>query len=501
MPQVINTNVSSLNAQRNLNKSQGSVQTSLQRLSTGLRINSAKDDAAGLAISERMTAQIRGLNQAVRNANDGISLAQTAEGALGTQSDSLLRIRELAIQSANATNSGSDRQALQAEVNQLLSEMQRVSDTTEFNGLKLFDGGFTSQTFQVGANANQTISISVEEVSTTSLGSNTLSLNNVTANEGTGSSTAATASVLTTSADNSIEAQTLSLGGNFGSQAIAIADAATAKDIAAAVNAETANTSVTATANTSATISSIADGSVNFSLATDANASFSGISATVSGGDLGGLASSINNVSGNTGITATLSTDGTSIVLENAEGNNIILENFDHGTGSETMTVTTADGQSANLTDSGTNSMVIAGTVDLGANEAFTAQSSIDDGAGSIVNADNDTDIASSKNQLASVDISTQDGAQNAIEVVDAALDSVNSIRGDLGALQNRFESAINNMASISENLSAARSRIRDADFAKETAELTKAQILQQAGISILGQANALPQNALSLLQ
>src|SRR5688572_497492 len=160
MPQVINMNIASMNAQRNLNQSQSALQTSLQRLSSGLRINSAKDDAAGMAISERFTSQIRGLNQAARNANDAISLSQTAEGALGEVANNLQRIRELAVQSANATNSASDRTALQNEVSQLVAEIDRVATQTAFNGVKLLDGTFASQAFQVGANANETISIS-----------------------------------------------------------------------------------------------------------------------------------------------------------------------------------------------------------------------------------------------------------------------------------------------------------------------------------------------------
>lgn len=275
MPQVINTNIASLNAQRNLNVSQNSLSTALQRLSSGLRINSAKDDAAGLAISERMTSQIRGMNQAARNANDGISLAQTAEGALVEIGNNLQRIRELAVQSANATNSEDDREALQKEVTQLIDEIQRVGEQTSFNGTKLLDGNFASQIFQVGANKDETIEFT---------------------------------------------------------------------DI---------------------------------------------VDTTASG----------------------LGVDG--------------------------------------------------------------------------------------------VDISGADGtaAADAIETIDDALKIVNSTRADLGAIQNRFSSAIANLQTSAENLSAFRSRIQDADFAAETAALTRAQILQQAGVAMLSQANALPNNVLSLLR
>ena len=170
MSQVIATNMSSLAAQRALSQTQGDVQTALERLSSGLRINGAKDDAAGLAISERFTSQINGLNQAIRNANDGTSLAQTAEGALNETTALLQRMRELAVQSANATNSATDRSALQSEVDQLKQEINRIASTTEFNGRTLLDGSFTSQAFQVGANSNQTISISIENASGSGLG-------------------------------------------------------------------------------------------------------------------------------------------------------------------------------------------------------------------------------------------------------------------------------------------------------------------------------------------
>lgn len=501
MPQVINTNISSLNAQRNLNNSQSVLHQSLQRLSTGLRINSAKDDAAGLAISERMTAQIRGLNQAVRNANDGVSLAQTAEGSLQTVSDSLLRIRELAIQSANASNSGSDRQALQAEVNQLLSEIDRVSDTTEFNGQKLFDGSFTAQSFQVGANANETIGLNLTEVSTTSLGRNSVTLQSTDAAGGFGQGTTAAAGSIAVTANNDVAAQTLNLNGNFGTVAITLSGAETAEAVAGSINDQSSTTGIEADAITHVTLGNLsADGTVSFQLAASSQSQFVTISASVTTTDLSNLATEINNNSGQTGITAQIDSSG-NLVMTNNAGENVVINEYSNSSGGATFDVTGDGGDATTLTDGGGDSVVVAGVIELTSKNSFTVNSSVANSAGGIVDAGASTDVSSTKDQLSTADVSTQDGAQDTIGIIDAALDTLNSIRGDLGALQNRFEAAIGNISNISENLASARSRIRDADFAYETAELTKAQILQQAGISILGQANALPQNALALLQ
>lgn len=504
MPQIVQTNISSINTQRNLNVSQNSLATSLQRLSTGFRINSAKDDAAGLAISERMTAQIRGLDQAVRNANDGVSLSQTAEAGLSTVGESLLRIRELAIQSANATNSSSDRAALQAEVNQRLQELSRVNSDTEFNGLKLFDGSFTNQTFQVGANANQTINVNMQEVSGSTIGAFKTTLLNTTVNEGTGSALVAQAGPLAVTTDNAITAQDLTLSGSAftGTEVVSISDGATAKDIAAAINASSDTTSISATANTVVTLSGLsADGTVSLNLGEGESGSLVNISGAVTQGDLSALAADINAKSGNTGITAVLNADGDAIVLESDDGDNIVISEFNHTSAGATIATEYADGNADTLTQGGNNSTVVAGTVNLVSHETFNIQTTDDNTAGGVLDVASDTDVTSVLDDVAGVDVSSQVGAQDAIDVIDGALDIINAIRGDLGAIQNRFEAAIVNMQSVSENLSAAKSRIKDADFAKETAELSRSQILQQAGVSILGQANALPQNALSLLQ
>ena len=378
MPQVINTNIASLNAQRNLNASQGDANVALQRLSSGLRINSAKDDAAGLAISTRFQSQISGLNVAQRNANDGISLAQTTEGALNEVVSNLQRIRELAVQSANATNSESDREALDAEVQQRIAEISRISNQTNFNGLKVLDGSFGIASFQVGANSGDTISINLTE--------------------GT-----------------------------------------RAKDIGAIATAD--------------------------ALAID----FSGGN-TVAAGDTFEL--DVGDRDTQT-ITFTGNESSISDVVETINGQ--------------------LKGASAVINEDG-DGIEIKSQEPL-ANIALTTTA-----ASPALSAGGDTAAALDEN-LESVSIASVNGANDAIWRVDAALSTINSIRSDLGAIQNRFESTIANLSTTSENLSASNSRIRDADFAQESAELARTQVLQQAGLSVLAQANGRPQQVLQLLQ
>lgn len=868
MAQVINTNVSSLNAQRNLNRSQGQLSTSLERLSSGLRINSAKDDAAGLAISDRMTAQINGLNQGIRNANDGISLAQTAEGALQETTNILQRIRELAIQSANPTNSSSDRASMQSEVNQMVSELNRISSDTEFNGLKILDGSFVTQAFQIGANANQTISVNISGASSTTLGVNSVDTNNTTlgvsvatagnaqisatsdgaglgtvnggtainstllqsgvgnqtitvtdstgatdsydidadgersaralavdiaaltgvnsvtassnsvavdfasttgvhvgdtvsfdlvsdgasgatqnisfelatgsslaaqvegaitdagtddlvatvsgnvvtltsaggANIGmqnlavqengtlsfasfggtaaeandvtidgttfgytTGANATASATAFATaaaalganytitddlagtvtitretgaaialtafdadtatggsadatfniaaasagttasytgaiaeggtvastgtavaatqtvdfggttltegatdsavktgtvaitldagytiqssiagtaasgskgifnstanttvgslqgitdvSAGNNVAAQTLSLIGTA-TEAVSINENTSASNIASEVNKVSGTTGITAKASTVATLSGLtANGNVSFNLFGQNTSSGVQISGSVATSDLTQLANAINDKSGSTGVSAEVTDSGTKIKLTSLTGEDIKIENFEHSAavtdtagGStevvQSITVMGGSGNSVSLQDGGTtaeafqtDSTVVGGTVTFESNDgSFSVQSSLADSAGSLFAGAANTSAASALSSVNQIDISTVDGSQSAISVVDGALSQVDSTRADLGAIQNRMASTISNLSVASENLNAARSRILDTDFAMETAELTRTQILQQAGTAMLAQANALQQNVLSLL-
>ncbi len=493
MAQVINTNIASLNAQRNLNSSQGALQTSLQRLSSGLRINSAKDDAAGLAISERFTAQIRGLNQAVRNANDGISLAQTGEGALAETVNNLQRIRELAVQSANDTNSSSDRASLQGEVNQLVAEIQRIATSTQFNGQNILDGSFTSAKFQVGANANQVINVSIGSAEATNIGSNTGdSIDNV----GTALAAAADGS-----AGNGVAAQNVTISGSLGTTSVAVGAGDSASAIAAAVNEATADTGVSATARTTATIDSFVAGSVgqvSFNL-TGADGTAVAVSANIaSETDLTNLADAINNNAATTGITAELSSDRASIELISEAGDDIVIDTVVGG-GADGTGVFSVEGQALeddDAADGGNDSIVVGGQVSFSSSQSFTVSS--DDGTNTVVSGGS---LSSTLSAVASVSVATQSTASSAISVVDGALEFVNGLRADLGAVQSRFESTISNLSTTAENLSAARSRIQDADFAAETAALTRAQILQQAGTSVLAQANQTPQGVLALLQ
>ena len=513
----INTNVASLNAQRNLSASQTNLAKSMQRLSSGLRINSAKDDAAGLAISDRMTSQIRGLNQATRNANDGISLAQTAEGAMQESTNILQRMRELAVQSANDTNSASDRASLQSEVDQLKQELTRIAETTTFNGKKLLDGSMISAQFQVGANAGETISFGIGSARSTDLGNHSLTTNNATAAQGIEVATAAA----TASAANNVEAQDLTIVGKEGSEVVKVAAGDSAAKIAEAVNTQSEKTGVTATAKTTATLGTLsADGSVSLNLQ-GTNTTAIGITATVLKDDLSNLASAINEQAGNTGITAKLSDDKKSITLEQSAGYDIKISDFVHGGAGvggtdATFEVTGSEGIAVALTDTAgadaaaetaaiaanTDSTTVGGQVSFASSASFNVTSSIANAAGSIFN--NATANAANVSTLQSIntlDITSVDGSSKAIEAVDGALMQIDNMRGDLGAVQNRFESTIANLQNISENISAARSRILDADIAQETSKMTSQNILQQAGVSILAQANQAPQLALSLLQ
>ena len=406
MAMTINTNVVSINAQRNLGLSGGALSTSMQRLSSGLRVNSAKDDAAGLAIAERMSTQTRGLAVAARNANDGISLAQTAEGALGKVGDMLQRMRDLSVQSSNATNNKSDREALQAELTQLRGEVDRVAKTTSFNGSKLLDGSFTGGVFQVGANSGDNITVgALSNAKVTELGNTT-----------------------------------------YGKL-----DAAAA--VTAIETARTAAGGMTA-ADTTVTITGAGGASTTQTVTIKADANMTKEQA------LGKVMEAINSKTSDTGVTAFLNEAKTSIEFR-----------------------ATADANAANAAAAVTSLAQVnvkLGTADLAV-------------AGTVTNA--------GTKGIDKMDISTQSGAWEALQRIDKAIDSVSSARGQLGAIQTRFEKSVENIDIQSENITAARGRIIDADFASETANLSRSQILQQAGTAMVAQANQLPQQVLSLLR
>ena len=685
MPSIINTNIASMNAQRNLDVSGAGLQTALQRLSSGLRINSAKDDAAGLAISERMTSQIRGLDQATRNANDGISLVQTAEGAVSGMSDNLQRLRELSLQASNATNSAADRQMIQAEVSQLVTEIDRVASMTEFNGMKLLDGSFASKAFQVGANANQTISVSMDSARTTKLGS-TVTASLTAANNGTAMASAdlilngVTVGASLASSDNA-------------STGTAIASSGIAK--AAAINAVSANSGVTASINkTTAAGASMTiaagTGTMVINGVTTATITLGGVDATT---DRVAVINAINAKSGQTGVVASdsgLNTSG--VTLTALDGRNIVVGAFGSSSGSfisATIGITESTTSYGTFTLSSAKDIVVSGSSSIanagmsagnyktqvayastttGIGAAFAASdfkingaivgaslttsdtastagnsfSSISkvaainavsaqtgvyasvnatkstgasmsaaDGTGTIVingvttglitvtsdavasrnavvsainaksgqtgvvatdsgtstggvtlnsvdgrnivvgllNSSSGSFIAATVGitasttsygtftlssakafdieagstgatmtskgmlqlgtygsgktgqSLSSLDVTTVKGANDAITAVDNALNTLLDMRANLGAAQSRFTSTVSSLGNAAENLSSARSRIRDTDFAAETAKLSRGQILQQAGVAMLAQANALSNNVLALLK
>ena len=407
MASTINTNIASINAQRNLGLSASSLATSMQRLSSGLRVNSAKDDAAGLAIAERMNTQIKGLTVAARNANDGISLAQTAEGALGKVGDMLQRMRELAVQASNATNSKADRDALQSEVKQLSDEIDRVAKQTTFNGQKILDGSFVGAVFQVGANSGDNVTLGA-----------------LADTRGTGLANISYSSGTVPSID-------------------------------------TANTTITGYAT------AIPAGTLTIQVGATASAvDLGAIKGAMSGMErLGQVVSAINAKSADTGVTAYLTKN---------DNGTYSMELMSSKIGADGVTpepVTLSAGFT--VPDTGFD-----GTAITFANAAGTEKTGIDN-----------------------VTVSTQRDAWVALKKIDSAIDQVNSARADLGALQSRFESAVGNIDIQVENLAASRGRIVDADFAKETANLSRTQILQQAGTAMVAQANQLPQQVLQLLQ
>jgi flagellin len=494
MAMTVNTNVLSLTTQRALGKTQSSLSTSMERLSTGLRINSAKDDAAGLGITDRMTSQIRGLNQAVRNAGDAISLSQTAEGSMQEATNILQRMRELAIQSANDSNSSADRTNLQKEVAQLQQELNRIADTTTFNGKKILDGSFSAQKFHVGANANETISVTVTSIRGTVLGNQ-----GVSANTHVGTALAAAADA---TGGNGVAAQNLTISGTASSGALGVSLNDAASDIAALVNGASATTGVTATASNSVAIAGLSlGGTVGMTLSSSNSGGTVGSAITVSAAitttDYSALADAINAVSASTGVSAVLASNSQSITLENTTGDDINVANFTHsGDNGETLTVggVTLTGPTATVA-AATDSIVVGGTVSFSSSSSFVVAT--DTGTTVMAAASNSSTLSS----VADINIGTQSGSNDALSVLDQALRSVSNSRADLGAIQNRLETTISNLSNISENVSAARSRVQDADFAAETSNMTRAQIIQQAGVAMLTQANAQPQLVLSLLQ
>jgi flagellin len=468
MALIINTNISALTAQRNLTRAQGGLEKSIQRLSTGLRINGAVDDAAGLAISDRLTAQIRGLNQAVRNANDGVSALQTADGSLNEVSNLLQRARELAVQSANDSNSSSDRASLNAEVSAILSELDRLAGTVQFNNRKLLDGSFQNAQFQLGANANETVSFSIGSVNTADLGAKVLK----------GSAVSGTAFADLASGTSAITINGIS---------VTLGAADSIEDVISAINNKSGETKATAHKNSQTVV--VDSGFIALSTAgATQTLTLNGVAITLSTGNAASesaFIATVNGFSNQTGVT--VATNSVGVTFTRSGGGTISF--------AET-TASVGLGDSVAGTASRTFNAGFSLSVDL-ANNLTVVSSDAGNDVGFTTAVVNTTATSRAINGLS---IATVSGANDAIQTIDFGLSQLSRIRGDIGAVQNRFVSAISSLSVASENLSAARSRVQDADVAQETAELTRNQILIQAGVSVLSQANQLPQVALSLL-
>jgi flagellin len=609
MALTVNTNNSSLNAQRNLTTSQASLTTSLQRLSSGLRINSAKDDAAGLAISQRFTAQIRGNDQAARNANDGISLAQTAEGDLDQIGNNLQRIRELAVQASNASNSESDRKSINNEASQLIAEIDRVASNSSFNGTKLLNGTFTAQTFQVGANntANDHITVaSIASAKSSALGVGSgssystvksgaavaagvlaegdlvINGHNVGATVadgvsyvgGASSGIAKAAAINAVSGDTGVTATVAATtvsgtgatgfataiasgdivinGVNIGAISAAATAAERGSQVSAAINAKSSQTGVKATYDTTsgAVALNAADGR-NITVGNDGRAAAvavtavtSGLgSATTVGGAAGTVASTVAIAGTTTRSTVSLSSTGSAgITLASGGGtgigtgtitsfgavaagdisiNGVAIGAVAAGTDAATQAASLLTAVNAVSAQTGVVATNLLGVVTLTSASAggiqvtnkgsattgttgFAAGTTTIAGAGATASgltAGATAATATAGAGVSSLDLTTAAGAQAALTTLDAAINTISSTRGELGAYQNRFESTVASLQTTTENLTASRGRITDVDFAKETANLSRAQVLQQAGTAMLAQANQSSQGVLSLLR
>jgi flagellin len=578
MSLVINTNVASLNSQRQLMNSGNALDQTTERLSSGKRINSAKDDAAGLAISNRMTSQVRGLDQAIRNANDGVSLVQTAEGALQEVTNILQRMRELSIQSANGIYSDADRKTLNAETQQLKLELDRISSSTSFNGQNLLDGTLGSTKLQIGSEANQIIDVSVPSFNTAALGGSsgdivgeatagglTTLQTLTTGTELIINGTAISAIPATTPTVNAAlaiinadldgkgaEASTLvqvsaantgngilragtdtltlvKIDGDGNSQSYELTGTNSIKELVAKINAETGiqatlnevgklvlnaegATSIDVTDSTGALASGIADGTTNFSLVmTDVSTDKKGVIIEAGAGFTATVQDELGidpqDASGNAYGAAVTTTAGTL-----AEGdliiNDVAIGAINAGASADDTATETIRVINEASSKTGVVAFLAAGTTDqISLRSTDGNDVSVKYGSSAVpatvlgFTGLQQRNAADGTGSIAGVDISTADGAQKAISVIDKAIDQVNATRSGLGAVNNRLEFTVNNLANVSEKTSAARSRIVDADFAAETAAMSRSQVLQQAATAMLAQSNARPQQVLSLLK
>lgn len=485
MALTVNTNLASLTVQNNLNKASSALQTSMQRLSSGLRINSAKDDAAGLQIAGRLTSQINGLGVAIKNAGDGNSIAQTAEGAMQQSTNILQTMRSLALSSANGSLSADDRKSNQAQYAALSSELTRIASTTTFGGRNLLDGSFGTTAFQVGANANQTINMSLGNVAASNIGSQQLLSN------------AQTPSL------NGVAGGTITVtGGGQVSNALTIAKGASAKQIAAQLNGAVGGLAATASTELQFTLPAggfpAATPSGKFDLTvgsgpTASTVSFVGITSAAD------LAGQLNSNAAKLGISVNFNQSTGALSIKSDSGENFTFANAD--TGAQTIGIATKGGDgkfNATVTNLAATNLTATGQVSLNSSSSYSLAGN---GVTGVFGAAAATAVNSAQVVVSNTDVTTADNAQKAVDVLTQALSTIDSQRADLGAVQNRFDNTIANLQSISDNSTAARGVIQDVDFAAETAQLTKQQTLQQASTAILSQANQLPSAVLKLLQ
>ncbi|QBZ88643.1 flagellin [Pseudomonas viciae] len=481
MALTVNTNQASLNVQKNLTNASNALQTSMQRLSSGLRINSAKDDAAGLQISNRLTSQINGLQTAIKNAGDGISIAQTAEGAMQESTNILQKMRTLALASANGSPSADDRKSNNSEYAALTAELSRIATTTTFGGRKILDGSFGTTAFQVGANANETINMSLGDVSANNIGSQQLK------------------SVAIAPNATGVGAGAIAVTGGGQTATVNIAAGQSAKTTAAQLNgavgglSATASTEVRFGVNT-ANITGALPGTANFSIQVGSGTAVNLVGVT----DTAGLADQLKSNAAKLGISVNFNATTNNLEIKSDTGENIIFAGAD-ASAQAGITVAAKDG--AGTYGAGVAAtaaaLQVTGAVSLNSTNSYSMNGA---GATGLFVAAGTT-VSSTKTVVSNTDVTTAANAQNAVDVITQAIANIDSQRADLGAVQNRFDSTVANLRSISDNSTAARGVVQDVDFASETAQLTKQQTLQQASTAILSQANQLPNAVLKLLQ
>jgi flagellin len=491
----INSDYMSQMVLQSLNRTNSDMTQAMQRLSSGKRINSASDDAAGLSIASKLRAQVKGLNAAIKNSSDAMAMVGTIEGALQEGTKILQRMRQLAVQAASDTNTGTDRAYLQDEVNQLATEMNRISNNTEFNSQKLLDGTFTDKVIQIGASGGQVLRLGVAATDSGTLGTYQIKSTNESLASSVNTHALAVSgldALVTASADYVVN-------GSFGTVTATVDAGADARDVASAFNIISGTTGVIADSLTRGRLSFNAAATFTFTLQ-GKSSSASTVTATItSTSDVTAIKDAINAVSGSTGITAALTTDKSGINIVQEEGYDVIVGDMSGGTAflQSMDRDEVLDGNQRTLVSGSTDSNALLGQVTLSSHQAFT----ITPGVATNHFSANTSEQSSSISNIASVSLVSKTGATNSLAVIDGALAMISEIRSSMGAANNRLKSTVDNLSNIAVNAQSSLSKIEDANFAEETAALTKAQILQQASTAMLAQANKGKQGMLQLIQ